>query len=46
MFVADTNILLYAVNPDCVDHKAALRAVEEWRHGETSWFLTWGIIYE
>lgn len=46
MFVVDTNILLYAVNPDSPDHARAREALESWRAGERSWFLTWGIIYE
>jgi predicted nucleic acid-binding protein len=39
-------LLLYAVNPDSSDHHRALELLEEWRVGERSWFLTWGIIYE
>src|SRR5688572_12492326 len=46
MFVIDTNILLYAVNPDSPDHEAARDLLEEWRAGEQPWFLTWGIGYE
>jgi uncharacterized protein len=46
MFVADTNLLLYAVNPDSADHVRAKAVVEDWRRGEESWFLTWGIVYE
>lgn len=46
VFLVDTNILLYAVNPDSPEHEAAYAAVEEWRAGEQSWYLTWGIIYE
>ncbi|HEU4996620.1 MAG TPA: TA system VapC family ribonuclease toxin [Gemmatimonadaceae bacterium] len=46
MFVVDTNLLLYAVNPDSTDHAAARALLEEWRQGERSWFLTWGIVYE
>ena len=46
MFVVDTNLLLYAVNPDSADHVTAKGLVEEWREGDESWFLTWGIIYE
>jgi hypothetical protein len=46
VFVVDTNILLYAVNPDSPEHERALSAVEGWRSGGRSWFLTWGIVYE
>ncbi len=46
MFVVDTNLLLYAVNPDSPDHTRARGLLEEWRAGERSWFLTWGIVYE
>lgn len=46
MFVVDTNILLYAVNPDSPDHARAQGVLEEWRSGGSPWFLTWGIAYE
>ena len=46
MFVVDTNLLLYAVNPDAEDYPRAVALLEEWRGGDRSWFLTWGIIYE
>ena len=46
MFVVDTNILLYAVNPDSPDHARARSALEEWRSDGSPWFLTWGIAYE
>jgi uncharacterized protein len=46
MFVVDTNLLLHAVNPDSADHVRARALLEEWRAGDESWFLTWGIIYE
>lgn len=46
MFVVDTNLLLYAINPDSRDHHAAIGLLEEWRSGERPWFLTWGIAYE
>lgn len=46
MFVVDTNILLYAVNPDSADHETARSSLESWRAQERSWFLTWGIVYE
>jgi len=46
MFVVDTNILLYAVNPDSPDHSAARELLQEWRSEARPWFLTWGIVYE
>lgn len=46
MFVVDTNLLLYAVNPDSEDHARARAVLEDWRQGDRSWFLTWGIVYE
>lgn len=46
MFVVDTNLLIYAVNPDSPEHERAREAVEAWRRGDRSWFLTWGIVYE
>lgn len=46
MFVVDTNVLLYAVNPDAPEHAPARTAVDRWHQGSDRWFLTWGIIYE
>ena len=46
MFVVDTNLLLYAINPDSSDHAGAQELLEQWRRGDRSWFLTWGIVYE
>lgn len=46
MFVVDTNLLLYAVNPDAPDHVRAKELLEGWRLGDEPWFLTWGIVYE
>lgn len=46
MFVIDTNLLLYAVNPSAREHRRARTLVEQWRHGDRTWFLTWSIIYE
>jgi toxin-antitoxin system PIN domain toxin len=46
VFVVDTNLLLYAVNPDALEYPRAHALLEEWREGDRSWFLTWGIVYE
>jgi hypothetical protein len=46
VFVVDTNLLLYAVNPSSPDHQRAHGLLAEWRAGDRLWFLTWGIVYE
>jgi hypothetical protein len=46
VFVVDTNLLIYAVNPDSPEHDAARAALDQWRRGDRSFFLTWGIVYE
>jgi toxin-antitoxin system PIN domain toxin len=46
VFVVDTNILLYAVNPDTPEHARARALLEDWRAGARTWFVTWGIVYE
>lgn len=45
-FLVDTNILAYAVNRDCQEHRAATDAVGGWLAGEVPWAVTWGIVYE
>ena len=46
MFVADTNLLLYAANRQAPEHLAAKEIVRQWRSGSEAWFVTWSIIYE
>jgi hypothetical protein len=46
VFVVDTNVLLYAVNPNVQEYARARALLEEWRGGDRSWFLTWSIVYE
>ena len=46
MFVVDTNLLLYAVNPDADEHMAAYALIESWRRGDRRWYVTWNIVYE
>lgn len=46
MFVVDTNILIYAVNPDAPEHRQARAALDGYRRAGGLWFLTWGIVYE
>ncbi len=45
-FVVDTNILVYAVNEDCEEHRVAAGALEGWLSGSAPWGITWGIVYE
>lgn len=45
-FLVDTNILAYAVNRDSDEHRAAVRAVEDWLSGSIPWAVTWNILYE
>ena len=45
-FLADTNILVYAVNRDCEEHREALAVLEHWLSGTTPWAVTWSIVYE
>ncbi len=45
-FLVDTNILTYAVNRDCDEHRAAVRAMDRWPTGGEPWAVTWGVIYE
>jgi toxin-antitoxin system PIN domain toxin len=46
VFLVDTNILLYAVNPAAPEFRAASAEIERYRRGDQLWFLTWGVIYE
>lgn len=46
MFVVDTNLLLYAVNPDAPQHDRIRGLLNAWREGNRPWFLTWSIVYE
>lgn len=45
-FVVDTNLLVYAVNRDCDEQRAARCALEGWLASDTPWAVTWGIVYE
>lgn len=45
-FLVDTNILAYAVNRDCDEHRGAARAVEGWLSDSIPWAVTWGVVYE
>lgn len=46
MFVADTNVLVYAANADAPEHERCRALVEEWRRGRDPWYTTWSILYE
>lgn len=46
MFLVDTNILVYAFNPDAREHVRARNALSSYRFGDRLWFVTWGILYE
>jgi hypothetical protein len=45
-FLVDTNILVYAANRDCEEHRAAAAALARWLTGATPWVVTWSIVYE
>jgi len=45
-FVVDTNVLVYAANRDCAEHRAAAEALQGWLAAQIPWALTWGIVYE
>ena len=46
MFVADTNVLLYAANRSAPEHRRCRDLLEQWRAQPTPWHVTWGIVYE
>jgi len=46
VFVVDTNLLLYAVNPDADEHEQANALVETWRRDDRRCYVTWNIVYE
>lgn len=46
MFVVDTNILVYAVDPDSPVTDKCFELVEGWTRQPSAWFITWGICYE
>jgi toxin-antitoxin system PIN domain toxin len=46
LFVADTNLLLYAANRQALEHPVAKEILEQWRSNAESWFVTWSIVYE
>jgi uncharacterized protein len=46
MFVADTNVLVYAADESAPEHARCRTLVEGWRQRSGAWYLTWGICYE
>ncbi len=44
--VVDTNVLLYAANPDVAEHAECRAKLMELRASPAAWYLTWGIAYE
>jgi len=46
VFVVDTNVLIYAVNPEWPEHAACRSLLEKARTESLPWFSTWGILYE
>lgn len=46
MFVADTNLLLYAANRHSPFYPRCQELLDTWHRQAEAWFLTWGICYE
>ncbi len=46
MLVVDTNVLIYAADKNCTEHKKCRELLEQWRRGVLPWYMTWNIIYE
>ena len=46
MFVADTNVLVYAADESAPEHVRCRTLIESWRRRSGAWYLTWGICYE
>ena len=46
MFVADTNLLLYARNENSPFHQRMRTSLAEWGAGAEAWFITWSVVYE
>lgn len=46
MFVADTNVFVYAADRDCPHHRRCFELLESWRRSSDAWFITWSIVYE
>lgn len=46
MFAVDTNVLVYAADPDSPHSDHCFEMLEGWSRQPTAWFLTWGVCYE
>ena len=46
MFVVDTNILIYAADPDAELHRPCKQRLEAWAQQASPWYLSWAICYE
>lgn len=46
MFVVDTNVLVYAADPDAGLHRRCRQRLEQWRGQTSPWYVTWPICYE
>jgi toxin-antitoxin system PIN domain toxin len=46
VFVADTNVLVYAADRAVAEHTRCRQLVEAWRQQPLPWYTTWGILYE
>jgi uncharacterized protein len=46
MFVVDTNVLVYAVNSDSLEHARCRALLHQWRGGAGPWYTSWAILYE
>jgi predicted nucleic acid-binding protein len=43
MFVADTNVLVYAADESAPEHARCRALLERWRRRNGAWYVTWGI---
>lgn len=46
MFLADTNLLVYAANADSVVHSKAIAWLDQQRSRPDAWYASWPILYE
>lgn len=46
MFLLDTNVLIYAADSQCQEHKQCRALLEKCRKDSLPWYTTWGILYE
>jgi len=46
VFVADTNVLVYAADRDSPHHRECSKLLQSWRQSSDAWFVTWSIVYE